>query len=125
MFREHKIAAIPDGEHFVMLVPFALTNSVTPKSPPIANSDTLLPEMSANLVNAPLEIVLRVYADFLHKQIVNLQDTPRGKATITFVQTTPLTKQEVCYALETQFAWSNLRLIPDGDKGLKLEAAHK
>jgi len=124
MFKEQKIAAIPDGEHFVMIVPMALTNSVTPKAPTRADSDMLLPEASVNFGNAPLGLVLQVYADYLGKTIVNPKDAPR-MATITFTQTTVLSKQEICYALETELAWSNIQLVPDGLKNVKLETIHK
>jgi len=124
MFRAQKIATIPDGEHFVMVVPFALTNSVTPKAPARANTNAPIPVLSVKFNNAPLEIVLQMYADYVGKKIVNPQDAPRN-AGITFIQTTPLTKQEICYALETLLAWNNIRLVPEGEGNLKLEYISK
>jgi hypothetical protein len=33
---------------------------------------------------------------------------------------TPLTREEVCYALETLFAWQGFKLVPEGDRLAKL-----
>jgi hypothetical protein len=123
MFREQRIAVIPDGEHFVMLVPYTFTNYVTPKAPVLASGDALIPAKTVNFITVPIEMVIPVYGDLRGKKIVNPQDAPRT-AVITFVQTTPLSRQEICYALETQFAWVNMRLVPEGDN-LRVEQIRK
>jgi hypothetical protein len=130
MFREQKIAIIPDGEHFVMIVPFAFTNTVTPKAPTVANANALLPANSINFQSAPIGLVIQTCADFHRKEISDIpasmnQNRIPGNLTITFVQTTPLSREETGYALETLLAWSNIRLVPDGLKNVKLETIHK
>jgi hypothetical protein len=72
---------------------------------------------------APLQLVITTYADYVHKDIVNLDDSnlyPRNTV-VTFVQTTPLSHEELCYALETQIEWRNVRIVPDGNGKFKLE----
>jgi hypothetical protein len=45
--------------------------------------------------------------------------------TITLAQTTPLSKNEICYALETLLGWHKIRMAPDGNGNLKLERIAK
>lgn len=117
MFREQNIATIPDGEHFVMLVPFALTNIMNPRADTIDQTNTVVPKLSVNFRSAPIALVLSAYGDYVHKEIVNLHDNtlPLGE-TVTFAQTTPLSRAELCYALETQIEWHHIRIVPAGDK---------
>jgi hypothetical protein len=117
MFSDQSIATIPDGEHFVMVVPFALTNAVKPRSAALSSTTTVVPEASVIFRTAPIALVLPAYADWVQKDVVNLHDgsLPLGQ-TVTFVQTTPLSREELCYALETQNEWRNIRLVPAGDK---------
>jgi len=139
MFAEQKIATIPDGEHFVMVVPNAFTNPLMPRphalsetnfivpAPPINNSShDVVPPLSINFHNAPIFLVLQAYSDFMHKEIVNLHDDSwldaRGPYPIvTLVQTTPLSREEICYALQTLIEWNNVRIASSGDGNLKLE----
>jgi hypothetical protein len=120
MFDEQSVATIPDGEHFVMIVPFALTNKVTPRSQSLVTTNALVPKFSMNLREAPAQLVLQVYADFVHKKIVNLRDG-NGASGFSFVQTTALSREEICYALETEFAWRGIQFVPDGSGNLKIE----
>jgi len=122
-FNNQNIATIPDGKHIVMVVPFAFTNSVTPRASSLLESNSLIPEMSANFNNAPIAIVLQVYADFVHKKIVNL-DNNGGLTccdTITFVQSAPMSRDELSYALQTLIEWHHIRMVPDANGDLKLE----
>lgn len=123
LFNDRNIATIPDGKRMVMVVPFAFTNSVTPRASSLPESNSLIPEMSVNLSNAPIAMVLQVYADFVHKKIVNL-DNNGGLTccdTITFVQSAPMSRDELCYALETLIQWHHIRMAPEGNGDLKLE----
>ncbi len=119
MFTEHSVAVIPDGEHFVMMLPFSLTNAVTPRAESLVKSDTLIPAQSINFWQAPISMALSTYGDFLGKKIVNPNDAP-PRMTVTFRQTSPLSKQEISYAFETLFAWNGIRLVPEGTD-LKVE----
>jgi len=123
MFSERNIATIPDGDKFVMIVPFAFTNSVIPHADAVGATNALIPSLSVNFVGVPVNMVLDVHADFLGRKIVNARDAPQIP-TVTFVQTTPLSKAELCYAFETLIAWRNLRFVPDG-RDLKWERIHE
>jgi hypothetical protein len=120
MFEQNGIATIPDGEKFVMIVPVALTNSVTPRSNDvIAASTQLIPAYSINLRGLPLSSALQIYSDYVGRKIVNLKDA--SSAPINFEQQTPLSKGQICYALETLFAWNGFRIVAIDDKTSRLE----
>lgn len=132
LFHEHNVATIPDGEDFVMVVPSALTNAVTPRAATIAPNNSSspmplsVPAMSVVFRNAPIQLVLQTYADFVHKEIVNLQDNSWSKSVypltpVTFVQTTPLSREEISYALQTLIEWRDIRIAPAADGKFKLE----
>ncbi|HWC60010.1 MAG TPA: hypothetical protein VHC44_09985 [Verrucomicrobiae bacterium] len=99
MFREQKIATIPDGEHFVMVVPFALTNLVTPKAPAFAITNSLVPAViparSINIFGSTIAPIVQIYADFLGKKITDFPAVMNQKefpccATVSFLQSCPL-----------------------------------
>jgi hypothetical protein len=119
LFREQNIATIDDGGHFVMLVPFVFTNTVTPRSENMSTTNSMIPTHSVNFWQVPIKLVLTTYADYAGKKILNLDEAP-ARATITFNQTTSLSKEEVLYAFETEFEWNHIRLVPEGDD-LKVE----
>ena len=122
MFNERNIATIPDGEHLLMVIPFAFTNALNPRAVTLSSTNALIPEGSVNFLNAPVDLVLSAYADYVHKEIVNLHDSGLNpRLTFTFVQTTPLSREELCYALETQIEWRNVRIAPDGNGKFKFE----
>jgi hypothetical protein len=124
MFNEQNIATVPDGEHFVMIVPFALTNTVIPRAISLPHAEPLVPEMSINFRAAPVRLVVQAYADYVHKTVMNRDESIRDEAFIpfvTFAQRTPLSKEEICYALETQLAWRGIRFVPEGVSDLKIE----
>jgi hypothetical protein len=118
MFKEQNIATIPDGKHFVMVVPFALASSLKPRAATLTQTNSMLGALSVNFQNAPMDMVLTTYADYVQKEVVNLHDGFRMSCcpTFTFYQTTPVSREELCYALETQIGWYNIRLVPAGDK---------
>jgi hypothetical protein len=123
LFHEQNIATIPDGEHFVMVVPYSQTNTISPKADSLPKTNALLPEMSINFQSAPDQLAIQTYADFVQKQIVNLNDSSWYTCcnTVTFVQITPLSREEICYALKTLIEWHNIRMVPEGGNRLKLE----
>jgi hypothetical protein len=120
MFGEQKIATIRDGDKFIMVVPLGMTNGVTPHSPPSSETDVLTPAFSANFLGAPMGLVFQAYGDYVGKEVVNFRDVGCCPM-VTFRQTTPLSKAQIIYALETQFAWLGFRLVPDGTDKLKCE----
>jgi len=122
LFHEHNIATIPDGEHFVMVVPFAFTNSVNATSSSLPQANSLVPVMSLNFNNAPIGLAIQTYVDFMHKEVVNLHENSVPLwYTITLVQITPLSREEIGYALKTLIEWNSIRMAPEGEGKLKLE----
>jgi hypothetical protein len=113
LFASHQIAVIPDGEKFVMLIPFALTNKVSPHSNKIADADPTVPPMSVNFNNVPMSKVLGVYGQFLGRPVTNCENAPW--AGIDFVQENSLSKGQICYGLETLFAWNGIRVSANND----------
>jgi hypothetical protein len=124
MFEREKIAIIPDGRKFVMLVPYASTNSVMPLSDQIHSTGELLAPHSMNLFGGvPLDKVLELYGQYQGRPVNRALEAPCCSL-IYFVQQTPLSKEEICYALETLFAWNGIRLISNGDKSYNWEVIH-
>lgn len=123
MFHERNIATIPDGDEFMMVIPFAFTNTVKPHANAVGSTNVMLPRLSVNFRQAPVPLILQAYADYVGEKIVNRHDMP-WNPTVTFVQTTPLSKDQVCYAFETLMTWCNIRLVPDGSD-LKWERIHE
>ena len=114
LFASHEIAAIPDGEKFVLLVPCAFTNKVSPRSKDIADNGPTVPALSVNLQGVPMSKVLEIYGEYNGHPVNNLQSSPFGL--IHLVQENPLSKDQICYAMETMFAWNGVRVIPNNDK---------
>lgn len=119
LFADQNIATIPDGEKFVMLVPNAFTNQVSPGSDKIAGSAPMLPALSINFQNVPLAKVLEVYGEYVGHPVNNLQSTPF--ALIYFVQQNPLSKGQICYGLETVIDWNGVRLSTNQDNTLSIQ----
>lgn len=127
LFRARNIATISDGEHFVMVVPFAFTNSVKPGASALSSTNSLVPPMSINFHSAPIHLAIQAYADYVQKEAVNLHDNSWLSCCdvplITLTQVTPLSRGEIIYALDTLFNWNNVRMIPEGAGKLKIERA--
>jgi hypothetical protein len=119
LFADQNIATIPDGDKFVMLVPNAYTNQVSPHSDKIAAAGPIISEMSINFQNVPLAKVLEVYGEYVGHPVNNLQSSPN--ALIHFVQQNPLSKGQICYGLETIFAWNGVRVVTNNDSSSSWE----
>jgi hypothetical protein len=119
LFARHQIAAIPDGEKFVMLVPIAITNRVSPHSDKFAGAGPMIQAASVNFQNVPLDKVLEVYGELTGHSVNNLQNSPY--APIYFVQENSLSKNQICYGLETLFAWNGIQLTTNQDNTVNWE----
>jgi hypothetical protein len=108
LFATHEIATIPDGEKFMMLVPFAFTNQVSPHARKIADVEPTVPPMSVNFQNVPMSKVLQIYGEFVGHPVSNSENAPG--AGIDFVQENPLSKEQIRYGLETLFAWNGIQV---------------
>ena len=120
MFNEQKIATISDGNHFVMVVPFAFTNEVNPRSGSLPQTNAIISQFSVNFLRAPVQLVLQTYSDFAGKKLDNITGVP-GRPGLTLRQTTPLSRDEIIYAIETQIAWRNIHLVPETNGVFKCE----
>jgi len=113
LFASHEIAAIPDGDKFMLLVPCAFTNKVSPHSKDIADEEPTVPALSVNFQNVPMQKVLEVYGEYIGYPVNNLQSSPFGL--IHLVQENPLSKGQICYAMDTIFAWNGVDVILNND----------
>lgn len=117
-FAEKGFSVIPDGEHFVMLVPKTAVTKVHPHAPPSNSSDPdLLPAGVICLYNVDLREAAKIYVELLNRKL-----NPEAfgfSGLINLRSATALSRQEAIYALETLFAWNGVKLVPDGDKFVK------
>jgi hypothetical protein len=124
MFRRAGIATIYDGEKFVIVVPFSMTNSLHPHSAELASSPAggnkrTAPGGTINLEGVPLRQALQIYAGFTGRSLVNEQEAPGTQ--IILQLRTPLTIPEITYAFETVFALNGVRIVPVDETSFKIE----
>jgi hypothetical protein len=130
MFRQHGIATIVDGEKFVMVVPIAQTNFVTPRSNKIVSTvlgdlssmtnNVVIPAGAINFLPTDLDQVIPIYSDIIERKPASGSKFPYGLIYLRTVN--PLSKAEVIYALETLFAWNGFKLVPEDDKTFRAES---
>ncbi len=80
----------------------------------ISNPDEIVPAGSIDFSSAPLESVLKIYADFVGRNVLRPATLPDAK--IVLKQTTVLTKLEVVRALEAAMALNNVSVVNVGEK---------
>ena len=119
------IATIPDGDHFVLAVPKAAAATETllakaPKRVPAGASGTL-PNIRPGDINFPgtdLIQVLQIYGELRGRTVIRTGAAlPRGE--IVMLSQTPLTREEIAYALETHFRWHHLGVEDVGGTSIK------
>lgn len=118
------IAAIPDGERFMMVVPQKRTTSVAPRSTEIKPSGGLqseiLPVGAINFPGTDSTQVMQIYAELAGRKLDRSLSLPvPPPAVIRFQNQTPLSRQEVLYALDTLFAWSGIKMVNVGTDQIK------
>ncbi|WP_205468166.1 hypothetical protein, partial [Raoultella ornithinolytica] len=133
MFHSRGIATIPDGEKFVMIVPDSLTNFVSPRAANIAaesagkagaQSNAALPSGSVYFLNTPFAQVAMVYKELVGaSKLDGIEKFVR--VPVTFQSTTPLTRAEVVYALDTMFEWDNIKMVREEGGVLRVEHIQK
>jgi len=123
-FLDKGIAVIPDGEKFVMVVPAPLAKTIVPRpvevaakavKDSVANPGEIIPSGSVYFAPVGLDQVLPIYSELIGRKYVPQPFRPQG-APIHFRSTTPLTKAELVYALETLLAWDNVTIVLNDDK---------
>ena len=114
LFASRKIAAIPDGDKFILLVPYAFTNQVTPRSDELAKPGQMLGQLSINFQGVPLAKVLEVYGEYVGHPVNDVEHVPCCNG-VFLVQQNPLSKEQICYAMQTIFTWHGIRLTTNKD----------
>ncbi len=130
LLKTNEIVVLPEGEHFVMVVPKALAMQATRQRSPksgaaaerYARRDTGKPlEIGAgeiNFLNTDWRQVAQVYAELRGRTLIPPgRELPSGK--IVLHTQTPLTKEEVVYALDILFRWQRIEFEDVGDKAIK------
>lgn len=119
LFASQKIAAIPDGDKFVLLVPYAFTNRVMARSEQLDEPGPVMQPLSINLQGVPLHLVLHIYGEYVNHPIKNSQNALRDP--IYLVQQNSLSKGQICYAMETLFSWHDIRMVTNKDNTFSCE----
>ena len=121
------LAVVPDGTKFVLVVPQTQAASAVPSSSFIKASDEnakqpeILPQGSVCFRNSETMQAVQVYASVVGRKLENPDRTPRiANPGIVFLNQTPLTLEEVRYALDTLFAWQGFEMVEVGEKGIKV-----
>ena len=125
------IATLPDGEHFILVVPKAAvaTETLLAKAPQAGPAGTFgtLPKIRAGDINFPgtnWRQVFQIYGELRGRSVIQTEASlPGGE--IVMLSQTPLTREEIAYALETHFRWHNVVIEEIGDHAIKAVAAGK
>ena len=121
LLADQNISVIPDGEKFAIVVQKPLASQVHARAPK-ATSGASISAGEVNFMGADLRLVAAIYADLLDKKLDGTNWQEIGFAPVfQFRNQTPLAKNELIYALETQFEWSGIRFVPAGDGFIKPE----
>jgi mono/diheme cytochrome c family protein len=122
------IAAIEDGDKFLLVVPRTEAKAIRPlssKNKSFAGGNThpdLFPGGAIiNLPNADLEQVVKLYADLTGHELDHSQPLPLSTGTVNFTTRTALNKEECLHALDTLLHWQDLEVVPAGNDAFKVE----
>jgi hypothetical protein len=131
VFELNGVCVVDDGAKFAQAVPRALRAQVksnSPKREPGAEpiDPKTLPSVGASRPQTPpaetdrnpAQQLLRLYADLAGKQAA--LSTNFDQASIWFHISTPLSKSELLYAIETTFALNGFTIIPVDDHSIRL-----
>jgi hypothetical protein len=115
-----RIATIPDGEKFLMVVPVSETAVVKPHSSEIkvptgkGVDSELMPARVIAFNEATLHQAAQFYASLIGRKLDRNQPPLQATLPIIFRNQTPLTKEECLYALDTLFCWQGYKIVPVG-----------
>ncbi|WP_150107359.1 hypothetical protein [Pedosphaera parvula] len=116
---------ILDGTKFVMVLRSDRASMAHPRSAEIKSSapapdppstrTNIIPAGEINFPGVDPYQVAHIYAELIGGRKFDFNTRfPHYVDLIHFVSQTPLSKEEVIYALDTLFAWQNIKLIPIG-----------
>ena|ERR1051326_7458379 len=123
--REKGIATIADGDKFIIVAPQAVVSTIKPAAPgqeavTEKSADALIPPGMANMGGASENQILALYADLLGKKLDTAEPLPQTQSpAIHFRTVTPLSKQEMIYAVKTLLTWRGIDVVPVGDNAVK------
>jgi hypothetical protein len=103
---------ILDGTKFIMVLPTDHAAMAHPHSSEIKPSTAAIQSGDINLPNVVLYPVVQIYAELIGRKLDPNAPFPPGIHFITLVNQTPISKSEAVYALDTLFAWQNIKVIP-------------
>jgi hypothetical protein len=122
---EEGIAFIPDGESFIVAVPKSDASRVKPHSPPhtkstssSGNTEMIAPGMVDFREVDPQQVAM-LYAEWTGRKLDRAVSFPRSHGRIFVKSVNPLTRDEVCYALETLLLWQGIKFVPEGNDMIK------
>jgi hypothetical protein len=120
-------AIIPDGNRFLMILPEQLVSTAKPGSSGIrsASANGAQPELlPAGLIyfrNGDIRQVSVICADLKGRKLDESEPFPAPiNGTITIRTQTALTREECTYALDTMLGWAGVKLVPVGDRLVKV-----
>jgi len=116
LLAQRELAAIPDGDKFIMVVRKAQAATVTPRSaaltPSASNPQSeMLPAGAIIFPNTDVAQVIQIYAELVGRKLDQSSPIPL-RGTIQFRSQTPLTRDEARYALDTVLSWAGVKMVP-------------
>lgn len=120
---QNEISVMLDGEKFVLIVPTVVAKTISthafniaPK-PPKSGEQSLIGRASFQVHDMPASQVAELYAMLVGRKsnpIVGLRTD-----SFTFKAQTDLTRSEIIHALDTLFAWNNVKIVLADDDTIK------
>lgn len=120
---QKQIAIVPDGDKFLWVMPKAQLSKFTPRAAQFPSANTkMIPSGSIIFEEASLSLVLMIYAEYRDSNLDQNSPlpTPHNRKDVFLIMQTPLTKEEVIYALETVIGWHGIKCVPAATGQLKV-----
>jgi hypothetical protein len=120
--QENGIAAIPDGDKFVLLVP---SNLVETLSATVANAgypkikSPAAAKGSIHFENIDLMDLLPIYGTLIKRQLVQ-ENRFLGNPLFSFRNQTPLATEELIHAFDILLNWQGLKVVYSDNKSFKV-----
>lgn len=124
----HGIAIIPDGEKFLQLVPQHLAEKVRTRSGELKSttsagaSEADLPARTITFISAKMSQIAPIYASLIGREFDRAESPAlnRPLPEVSLQTQTPLSKAEICYALDVVLAWCGVKIEVIDDKRVRL-----
>jgi hypothetical protein len=113
-FRGSEAIPVIDGQKFVLLVPIAKTNNVTPRSKNIVAGQPDIKELSLKDANE----AVRMYGQLTGRR--RLGEEALRASTLYFRAMQPISKTEAIYVIETLLDWNGIKIIEGKDRTFRV-----